>query len=460
MARVVLENVRVDFPIYATQRNLRTAIFNRATGGLIQRQGKNQNRVVVTALSGVSMTLEDGDRVGLVGHNGSGKSTLLKVLAGIYEPIEGRLLVEGAVTPLFDMMPGLDPEDSGYENILTAGLLLGLSREEIESRLPQIEELSELGEYLSLPVRTYSAGMAMRLGFSLVTSLEPAILLMDEGIGTGDAHFVERAEQRLNELIGRSSIMVVASHSDKAIRTMCNKAVLMEAGRILAIGSVGEICEQYDALVRGGTKKVLGLSGVASALRGCPAEEDLPVRPIYSEVSIRNVSLDDRLKRTSGAVRMTRAHARDENGNVRWTYAPGETAKFCFDYEVLEPTPDLAFLFQLNFTPNDPDNHSKQIAAEICEILSSDALDVGDTGTFELTLPRIILTPNSYRLHVCLIRADGRVFYDVIGANVDLPTLVITPSSAKWFRYGVVSLEYKLLKSSNQKKALCANASS
>ena len=117
---------------------------------------------------------------------------------------------------------------------------------------------------------------------------------MDEGIGTGDAHFVERAEQRLNELIGRSSIMVVASHSDKAIRTMCNKAVLMEAGRILAIGSVGEICEQYDALVRGGTKKVLGLSGVASALRGCPAEEDLPVRPIYSEVSIRNVSLDDR----------------------------------------------------------------------------------------------------------------------------------------------------------------------
>src|SRR3984893_10713902 len=119
MARVVLENVRVDFPIYATQRNLRTAIFQSATGGLIQRQGKNQNRVVVTALSGVSMTLEDGDRVGLIGHNGSGKSTLLKVLTGIYEPIEGRLMVEGVVTPLFDMMPGLDSEDSGYEKIIT-----------------------------------------------------------------------------------------------------------------------------------------------------------------------------------------------------------------------------------------------------------------------------------------------------------------------------------------------------
>ena len=232
------------------------------------------------------------------------------------------------MTPLFDMMPGLDPEDSGYENIITCGLLLGLSRDEIESKIPNVEEFCELGEYLALPVRTYSTGMMMRLGFALVTAIDPGVLLMDEGIGAGDARFAERAEKRLKELIGRSSVMVVASHSDKMIRAMCNKAVLMQAGRILAIGPVNEICEQYDALVRGGTKKVLGLSGVASALCGCPAEEDLPVRPIYSEVSIRNVSLDDRLKRTSGAVRMTRAHARDENGNVRWTYAPGETAKF------------------------------------------------------------------------------------------------------------------------------------
>jgi ABC-type polysaccharide/polyol phosphate transport system ATPase subunit len=247
MARVVLENVRVDFPIYATQRNLRAAIFNRAIGGLIQRQG-NHNRVVVRALSGVSMTIEDGDRVGLIGHNGSGKSTLLKVIAGIYEPIEGRALVEGAVTPLFDMMPGLDLEDSGYENIVTAGLLLGLSREQIESRIPRIEELSELGEYLSLPVRTYSAGMRMRLGFSLVTSVEPGILLMDEGIGAGDARFAERAQQRLNEFIGRSRILVLASHSDKLIRAMCNKAVLMQAGRLLAIGPVDDIYEQRLAL--------------------------------------------------------------------------------------------------------------------------------------------------------------------------------------------------------------------
>jgi ABC-type polysaccharide/polyol phosphate transport system ATPase subunit len=251
MARVVLENVRVDFPIYATQRNLRTAIFNRATGGLIQRQGKKQDRVVVEALAGVSMTLEDGDRIGLIGHNGSGKSTLLKVIAGIYEPIDGRVLVEGRVTPLFDMMPGLDPEDSGYENIVTCGLLLGLSRDEIESKIPNVEEFSELGEYLALPVRTYSAGMMMRLGFALVTALDPGVLLMDEGIGAGDARFAERAERRLNEFVGRSRIVVLASHAPGLTKSICNKAALLQAGRLVAIGPVEEVFEQYDVLLHG-----------------------------------------------------------------------------------------------------------------------------------------------------------------------------------------------------------------
>jgi ABC-type polysaccharide/polyol phosphate transport system ATPase subunit len=256
MVRIVLENVGVDFPIYATRRNLRTAIFNRATGGLIQHQGKKQDRVVVRALTGVSMTLEDGDRVGLIGHNGSGKSTLLKVIAGIYEPIEGRLLVEGTVTPLFDMMPGLDPEDSGYENIVTTGLLLGLSRDEIESKIPDVEEFSELGEYLTLPVRTYSAGMQMRLGFALVTALDPGVLLMDEGIGAGDARFAERAEARLNDFVSRSRIVVLASHSPALIRSICNKGALLQSGRLIAVGPLDDVFDEYHALTRG--RRLLG----------------------------------------------------------------------------------------------------------------------------------------------------------------------------------------------------------
>jgi len=251
MSAMVLENVGVDFPIYGTQRNLRTALFQRATGGLIQREGKNHERVVVKALVDVSMKLKEGDRIALIGHNGSGKSTLLKVMAGIYEPIAGRVLAEGRVTPLFDMMPGLDQEDNAYENIYTAGLLIGMSRREIERKIPQIEEFCELGEYLSLPVRTYSAGMVARLGFALSTALDPDVLLVDEAIGAGDARFAERAAKRMRDLLGRSSIVVLASHVTALIKSFCNKAALMDAGRLVAIGPVDEIFDMYRASIHG-----------------------------------------------------------------------------------------------------------------------------------------------------------------------------------------------------------------
>ena len=282
MAAMVLENIRVDFPIYGAQRNLRTALFERATGGLIQREGKNHERVVVKALVNVSMRLEEGDRLALIGHNGSGKSTLLKVMAGIYEPIAGRVLVEGRVTPLFDMMPGLDQEDNAYENIFTAGLLIGMSRREIERKIPQIEEFCELGEYLSLPVRTYSAGMVARLGFALSTALDPGILLMDEGIGAGDARFADRAAKRMKELLVRSSIIVVASHNAVFIKSICNKAALMDAGRIVAIGEVDEIFDQYHASIHG-TAQPPVTEGQHQVKQGWPRAEFAPAVPLGNQ---------------------------------------------------------------------------------------------------------------------------------------------------------------------------------
>ena len=250
MATVILENVSAHFPIYGVQQlSLRSTIFRRATGGSIQREGKHNDRVTVRALNDVSLTLHDGDRVGLLGHNGAGKSTLLKLMAGIYQPVAGIIKVEGRVTPLFDSMPGLDGEDSGYENIITSGMLIGMTRQQIEAKIPEIEEFCELGEYLALPVRTYSTGMAMRLGFALVTALDPGVLLIDEGIGTGDQRFAERAEARMKDFIGRSRVMVLASHSDRMIKSMCNKAIIMEAGRVRAFGPVDEVCDQYHASI-------------------------------------------------------------------------------------------------------------------------------------------------------------------------------------------------------------------
>ncbi|MGE0280672.1 MAG: ABC transporter ATP-binding protein [Rhizobiaceae bacterium] len=252
MTSLTLEDVFVEFPLYGSRRSLRKVLFERATGGLITRQKDHENRIVIKALNGVSLHLQDGDRIGLVGHNGAGKTTMLRVMAGVYEPIGGRVFAEGQITPLFDFMPGLDMEDSGYENIITAGLLLGMSRKEIEARIPEIEEFSELGEYLSLPVRTYSSGMTTRLSFSVVTSLDPGILLMDEGIGAGDARFAKRAAERANEFINRSRIVVLASHADGLIRSICNKAALMHQGKIVALGAVDEVLEQYGVIARGG----------------------------------------------------------------------------------------------------------------------------------------------------------------------------------------------------------------
>ena len=260
MTSLVLDNVCVDFPIYGSQRSLRRVLFDRATGAFVQH---DRDRVTVKALRNISFTLNEGDRLALVGHNGAGKSTLLRTIAGVYQPVHGRILINGTVTPLFDVLPGIDPEDTAYENIRTAGMLFGLSEAEIERILPDVEEFSELGEYMSLPVRTYSTGMTMRLGFAFATAMEPGILLLDEGVGAGDARFMERAAKRLEDFIGRSRIVVFASHSNALVQTMCNKAALMQGGRMLAIGGVQDILERYDVLVRGG--------GVGASIEGAAA---------------------------------------------------------------------------------------------------------------------------------------------------------------------------------------------
>jgi ABC-type polysaccharide/polyol phosphate transport system ATPase subunit len=247
MASLTLRDLSIEFPIYGKKPSLRRLLLTRATGGLIAGSKDRYRTVVVKALANVSLDLRDGDRLGLIGHNGAGKSTLLKVMGGIYEPTRGTVLAAGHIAPLSDLLPTMDPEDTGYEAIVTAGLLLGMTRREIENKIPEIEQFSELGDYLALPIRTYSTGMATRLGFSLATTLDPEILLIDEGIGAGDARFAERATARIKELIGRTSILVLASHSDELIESICNKAALLRAGEIIRVGPVREVLSQYHA---------------------------------------------------------------------------------------------------------------------------------------------------------------------------------------------------------------------
>jgi len=252
LASITLNDVCIDFSIYGGQKSFRKALFDSSrktlfksrVGGVIKQEESTGN-LSVSALQNISIDIKDGDRLGLVGPNGAGKTTLLRLMAGIYFPTTGTIETVGKVSSLFSPGVGMDPEDTGYDNIYTCGLYLGLSNKEIEELIPDIEEFTELGDYLAIPVRTYSTGMMVRLAFAITTAIHPEILLLDEGLGAGDARFANKAEERVNALIGRASIIVIASHSEGLIRQMCNKAIYLEEGVIRASGSVDDVMQVY-----------------------------------------------------------------------------------------------------------------------------------------------------------------------------------------------------------------------
>lgn len=249
MALIELNSVSIDFPIYGvSSRSLKKQLLRLGTGGKFGASDDN-GIVIVKALDGVSFTVDHGDRVGLIGHNGSGKSTLLRVLSRIYEPTEGTCHIEGKVSALLDVMLGMDPESTGYENIVLRGIISGLSRKEIQSRKDDIVQFTELGDYLSLPVRTYSTGMQLRLAFGIATAIMPEILILDEIVGTGDAGFMEKAQRRFDDMIKASHIVILASHDLDIIEKCCNKVVWLNAGKVEYFGDVKKGIELYSGVV-------------------------------------------------------------------------------------------------------------------------------------------------------------------------------------------------------------------
>lgn len=244
MAQIDLRNVSVEFPIFnLNARSLKKHLIKIATGGSIVKDANEH--VVIKALNNVSFSIKHGERVGLIGHNGSGKSTLLRLLSMIYEPTRGDIRIDGHVSPLLDFATGIEAELTGYDNIFTRGVLLGLTREQIKRQIEDIAELTGLGDYLAMPVRTYSSGMKIRLAFAISTSIQPEILLIDEVFGAGDASFVETARNRMISLLDQSSIVVMATHSDVLMKEFCSKALVMERGSVVYFGEVDEALERY-----------------------------------------------------------------------------------------------------------------------------------------------------------------------------------------------------------------------
>jgi len=233
-AALKFDKVTVQYPIYNSRSmSLRNQLVRIGTGGRIESEAGHIQ--LVTALKDATFDIKQGDAVGLVGHNGAGKSTLLRTMAGVYTPVSGQITRQGRVAAVLDLGAGMDPELSGYENITRMSMLLGLSKTEIKNNLADIEAFTELGNFLELPVRTYSAGMTTRLLFAVATSTKPDILLVDEMFGTGDAEFQLKVKERMKNLIQAVGIFVFASHDGNLVRHYCNRFFHLEHGTIREI---------------------------------------------------------------------------------------------------------------------------------------------------------------------------------------------------------------------------------
>jgi ABC-type polysaccharide/polyol phosphate transport system ATPase subunit len=251
MSFLRLRNVSVEFPIYqGSSRSLKKMLLASSTRGNLGRDGAD--RLNVRALSDVSLEISDGDRVALIGLNGAGKTTLLKVLAGVYEPTRGIFRSSGRVSSLLDIQVGLNGDATGRENIILRGMYIGIHPRDMRAQADAVAEFTELAEYLDMPVRTYSAGMMVRLAFAISTCIPPDILIMDEWLSAGDAQFLEKAERRIEEFVRASSILVIASHSLELVERWCNRGILLHQGRVLASGPIADVVGDFRRLIAGG----------------------------------------------------------------------------------------------------------------------------------------------------------------------------------------------------------------
>lgn len=244
MAQITFDNVSIEFPIFnATGRSLTSSILKVATGGKLDADPNG--RVLVKALTNISFTIREGDKVALLGHNGAGKSTMLRALGRVYAPTKGTAEIIGEIGSLIDIGLGINPEATGRENVYIRGKLLGLSKQEISAKYSEIVNFAELGDFMEMPVRTFSSGMHLRLAFAVSTVVRPEILLMDEWLSVGDSEFQHKAEDRLRDLVSGTKILAIATHSRELVESVCNRAIWLEHGQIKMDGPVSKVVPKY-----------------------------------------------------------------------------------------------------------------------------------------------------------------------------------------------------------------------
>jgi len=228
-------------------------LYHHITGGLknlifnLPKAVREMKRAKFTALENISFEIKKGECVGFIGRNGAGKSTTLGLIAQVLKPNKGTVEINGRVSPLLELGGGFHPDLSGIENIQLNGVLLGLTRKQVQERLQQIVEFSELGEFINQPIRTYSSGMLARLGFSVIAHLEPTILLIDEVLAVGDASFQKKCLQKMQEFKGQGVTMILVSHNVQDIQKICSRVIWIENHKIKMDGELSEILPKYEA---------------------------------------------------------------------------------------------------------------------------------------------------------------------------------------------------------------------
>lgn len=242
-----LENICLDYNLYHDRTNsLKEYIVTRLTGKKYVSVRKEKLR----ALDNVNLNIDHGDRLGIIGLNGAGKSTLLKVISGIFKPSSGKLDISGAIQPLIEVGAGFDLEFTGRENIYLNGYMLGFTKKELRAVEDQIIKFTELQEFIDVPIKYYSTGMSVRLAFTIATMVKPEILVFDEMLAAGDAAFIDKAKKRLDALMDAAKIMVIVSHDLDFVKNVCNRLIILERGRIVFNGSVGDGLDRYHELIR------------------------------------------------------------------------------------------------------------------------------------------------------------------------------------------------------------------
>lgn len=241
MGRIELKNVSLSFHVRQKRErgSLKSMMVNRILGRSVNAM------MEVRALQDVNLSIKGGERVGILGHNGAGKTTLLKLLAGIYPPSRGKRRVVGQISSLFDIALGFEHDATGWENIYYRGYLQGETPRSVNAKIGAIAEFSELGEYLHIPVRYYSAGMMVRLAFSIATAVDPEILLIDEVLSVGDKAFQDKAQQRMKEMMSQAELIVLVSHDLGSLSRLCDRGVWLQQGRVMLDGPIAEVARRY-----------------------------------------------------------------------------------------------------------------------------------------------------------------------------------------------------------------------